>query len=215
MGCNALGRDVSGSANPNWKGGPVAKTCEVCARPYTVKHVHSASRFCSMQCVGISQRKTTPEHTLATLACEVCAAPFSVPASHARRHHCCSKACSAVRRSRVYRGPTASNWIGGVSRLPYPWNFKEISRRVIERDGGECQSPACRGVDQRLTAHHIDYDKENCADDNLITLCSSCNSRANFHRVRWTGFYAHLMRAKKNGGGGYIARAFKPMEDAA
>jgi 5-methylcytosine-specific restriction endonuclease McrA len=53
-------------------------------------------------------------------------------------------------------------------------------------------------MDPRLTAHHIDYDKKNCDQQNLITLCSACNSKANFNRPYWQDFYAS--RPAKRGG---------------
>jgi len=40
-----------------------------------------------------------------------------------------------------------------------------------------------------LTIHHIDYNKQNCKENNLITLCGSCNTRANFNRSYWVDFY--------------------------
>ena len=45
----------------------------------------------------------------------------------------------------------------------------------------------------RLVIHHIDYTKENCATDNLITLCISCNSRANHKRESWKKFYKRVL----------------------
>jgi len=42
-------------------------------------------------------------------------------------------------------------------------------------------------------------------DDNLITLCSSCNTRANYNRPHWQKAYSEIMaakqRSKKSGGG--------------
>jgi hypothetical protein len=35
---------------------------------------------------------------------------------------------------------------------------------------------------QKLSIHHIDYNKENCKDDNLITLCRGCNAIVNYGR---------------------------------
>lgn len=40
----------------------------------------------------------------------------------------------------------------------------------------------------------LDYDKQNCNQDNLITLCSGCNLRANWNRTVWQNFYRNLMR---------------------
>ena len=42
---------------------------------------------------------------------------------------------------------------------------------------------------EALTVHHIDYDKENCKENNLITLCKQCNSRVNFNRKYWTNYF--------------------------
>lgn len=41
MGINAAGLEVSGSNNPNWKGGLIDKVCEVCDTEYQVKPVHA------------------------------------------------------------------------------------------------------------------------------------------------------------------------------
>lgn len=200
MAKNAAGLDACGANNPNWKGGPVNKVCEVCSVHYTVRRAQAASRFCSLQCVGVAQRKAVPQWSMEQKVCEECAEYFYVPASHAHRSHCCSRACQSKRHSRRQSGSQNANWNGGLSRLPYPWNFREISRRVIARDGYVCQGPECGGSDRRLTTHHINYQKSDCRDENLIALCSSCNSKANFGRERWEQVYTELL-AKKHGGG--------------
>lgn len=181
---NAAGLIVSGDKNPNWKGGKVEKVCAVCGKQYQVKRVNSSSRFCSLQCFGISQRGKTVnrEPKRETKTCCVCGSPFSVFRSHAKRMKCCSKSCSNEMRSSLMKGDGNPNWSGGLSRFPYPWDFRETSKKVIERDGFICQNPGCDGTDERLTTHHINYDKQDCSQENLICLCSSCNSKANFGR---------------------------------
>jgi hypothetical protein len=192
-------RDLCGSSNPNWKGGLVAKTCLACSSDFQVKPARADAKFCSMQCVGVSQRgRVLPARSRTTKRCAICSVEFTRPTAHATRIECCSRRCGGILRARRQGGPGNPNWRGGLSRLPYPWNFRSISRAVIERDGS-CLNPECPGHDPRLTAHHIDYDKQNCAWDNLITLCSACNSKANFDRPKWQRFYAAL--AKKHGGG--------------
>jgi len=47
-----------------------------------------------------------------------------------------------------------------------------------------------------ITIHHIDYVKKNCHPDNLITLCRSCNSRANKNRDYWQNLYQGMMMKK-------------------
>ena len=51
-----------------------------------------------------------------------------------------------------------------------------------------------------LTVHHIDYNKQNCKESNLITLCNSGNARVNFNRKYWIGFFKNkiLLMGKNN-----------------
>jgi len=52
----------------------------------------------------------------------------------------------------------------------------------------------CWNNSKRLCIHHIDYDKNNCNPNNLITLCFSCNSRANKNRDKWKKIYTEILR---------------------
>jgi len=80
------------------------------------------------------------------------------------------------------------NWKGGIGSLPYPYKFNnEMKERIRERDNYTCQlcgMPQAECI-RALDVHHIDYDKENLADDNLITLCNPCNIKANYNRNYW------------------------------
>ncbi|GKW21876.1 hypothetical protein PEC302107_36050 [Pectobacterium araliae] len=195
---NAAGLVVSGDKNPNWKGGKISKVCAVCGKQYQVKRANSSSRFCSLRCVGISQRgrPVNREPRRVLKICCGCGSTFSVFRSHGKRVKCCSMSCSNVMRSSLMKGDGNPNWSGGLSRLPYPWDFRETSKKVIERDGFVCQNPGCDGADERLTTHHINYNKQDCRQENLICLCSSCNSKANFGRREWQVFYESLMAKK-------------------
>lgn len=213
MAINAAGLDVRGARNPNWKGGRLPKTCEVCSKSYSVIRAHAKSRFCSLQCVGTAQKGRIPclgairnpkPSTKVQLICAECSGSFSVPRSHAHRYRCCSMSCQGKRTSARTAGHHNPNWQGGIARLPYPWNFRDISISIIERDGKSCQNPRCAGTDERLTSHHINYQKQDCRPANLITLCSACNSKANFGRQHWQAFYEGIM-AKR---GGYEVEQF-------
>jgi hypothetical protein len=84
------------------------------------------------------------------------------------------------------------NWRGGISRLPYAFDFtKELKELIRYRDGFKCQLCGApqEEFDKRLPIHHIDYDKENTDPKNLITLCGRCNSKVNFKRVNWTKYF--------------------------
>jgi hypothetical protein len=47
-----------------------------------------------------------------------------------------------------------------------------------------------------LDVHHIDYDKNNCNEDNLVTLCRVCHPRSNYDRDYWYAFYRYIMDNK-------------------
>ena len=58
-------------------------------------------------------------------------------------------------------------------------------------------------IGKNLSVHHIDYNKKNCKEANLITVCQQCNIRANSNRAYWQDFYASkilkLIEVKFNG----------------
>lgn len=113
--------------------------------------------------------------------------------------------CSIINRS----GEKHWNWAGGISYEPYCdiWKDKEYKESIKERDNYECQNPNCWKSNTNLIVHHVDYDKKNCAPWNLITLCGSCNSRANFNRDYWNILYDNLIKSQYNYGVANEARS--------
>ena len=95
-----------------------------------------------------------------------------------------------------YAKDKCCHWQGGISKLPYAFEFtKELKEKIRNRDNRICQN--CNITEEEhlivwgctLPIHHIDYDKQNCKEDNLITVCTSCNTRANYNRSYWKEFY--------------------------
>ena len=99
-------------------------------------------------------------------------------------------------------GANASNWQGGIACEPYCsiWIDETFKEMIFERDNYECQNPLCWATSTRIMRHHIDYNKKNCDQWNIITVCGSCNSRANYNRGFWRRHYRRMMRneEKKN-----------------
>lgn len=91
-------------------------------------------------------------------------------------------------------------WRGGISNEDYcdVWRDKDYKNSIKERDNYKCQNPDCWNKCNHLPlhVHHIDYDKKNCHYLNLITLCPSCNSRANANRTYHQEFYQHIIMNK-------------------
>lgn len=92
------------------------------------------------------------------------------------------------------------NWKGGLSYEIYPAIFqnKKFKKSILKRDRYKCLNPNCECTSTILVVHHIDYNKQNCSISNLITLCNSCNARANFNRERHQVLYNSLLRKRYN-----------------
>lgn len=99
------------------------------------------------------------------------------------------------RKSIKITGSGNPNWKGGTSFLPYCIAWTDgFKLQIKERDGNKCQNPLCTTPDAILSVHHINYQKSDCAAENLITLCLSCNSKANTDRAWHESFYGEIMR---------------------
>jgi len=72
----------------------------------------------------------------------------------------------------------------------YPEKFFKIRYWILKRDNHTCQK--CNKYGNEI--HHIDYDKENNKEDNLLVLCHKCNIRANYNRSYWINFYQNKLR---------------------
>jgi len=91
-------------------------------------------------------------------------------------------------------GPNHWNWQGGISLEPYCIEFvKDFKEEIKERDNYQCQNPECRENSKKLCVHHINYIKKDCDWRNLITICISCNARANYNRDYWQELYTSII----------------------
>ncbi len=101
-------------------------------------------------------------------------------------------------------GPEASNWKGEKSFEEYCeiWKDQEYKEDIRKRDNYICQNPDCWGKCNHITLniHHIDGNKMNCHPWDLISLCCSCNRRAegnkDISRIWWQEFYQNIMIEK-------------------
>lgn len=100
--------------------------------------------------------------------------------------------------SKRMSGSNHPNWIGGCTNDGYceEWRTIELKQYIIERDDCICQNPVCNKISLNICVHHIDYNKKNCDPNNLITVCVSCNSIANFNRGWHESFYKEIVRRK-------------------
>lgn len=100
-----------------------------------------------------------------------------------------------------FSGPGNPNWSGGSSYGPYCsiWSDKKYKSDIKLRDGNKCLNPACSKKSSKLHIHHIDYDKKNCRPSNLITVCNSCNAKANTDREWHKVWYQAIIKNRYGG----------------
>jgi 5-methylcytosine-specific restriction endonuclease McrA len=125
--------------------------------------------------------------------CLDCEKQLSKYTSSKRCHFCANK---IMLKNRNQSGNNNPNYIDGrtVNRQ-YPKEFRNINLQIRERDDYDCQN--CNMTEEEhlivfgssLEVHHIDYDKYNNKEYNLITLCKQCNVRANYNRNYWKEIY--------------------------
>ena len=103
-----------------------------------------------------------------------------------------------------FTGTESPNYIHGESNYPHPLEFNNnLKLKIRERDNHTCQS--CEVIETKhrsksgrgLSVHHIDYIKENCTEDNLISLCDSCHSKSNRNRDYWFAYYTFIMENRQ------------------
>ena len=91
------------------------------------------------------------------------------------------------------RGEKNGNWNNGSSFVLYCSKFNnQLKEKVRNRDNRTCQNCAVKENGSKHDIHHIHYDKENCYPD-LITVCRSCNAKANGDRNYWEKLYMNKL----------------------
>lgn len=190
-----------GSKNPNWKGGKVRLICEHCKTPFEVIPSRAdKARYCSLACCNKSDerrqlmrerpviRATGRRVQYAKIECGWCKTEFEIiPGKVGLKKFCCRE-CQFAWRKQLHSGKNNPMWRGGVRKNGYPLDWNKRSKSIRERDGDRCQNPLCLKKETHIVVHHIDYNKNNLNDENLITVCNSCNSRFNYRRDYWQAF---------------------------
>jgi len=195
--------------------------CKICGKKYYRSLKRSlSSKYCSKKCrhkadsinfIGSNNPFSGRTHKKnykfkgSYKSCEICGKEIRLNPSRERenRGRFCSQYCYGISKKESLKGLQNPNWLGGVSKEPYPFIFsEELKEKIRNRDNYECK--LCYITEEEhliingilLSIHHIDYDKHNCDENNLITLCTSCNARVNFNREYWKEYFKNVKRKK-------------------
>lgn len=167
--------------------------CPQCGalRSYKPSLAIKLTGFCK-KCSRTGARSSQWEGGLVTLNCS-CGSSKQVRRSRAKfltrngqLYTCFS--CSLKTR----KGKLNPNWKGGRIIYSYPREWGKRSRVIRCRDGHKCllcgsTERPCRpnGTLMSLPVHHLDYDKHNLDQFNLVTLCYPCDGKTNTNRGFW------------------------------
>jgi len=177
-----------GKNNSNWRK-KIKKNCVVCGKEFEVIPSRKKAKFCSKECMS----------SFVKLSCLNCSTIFEVPLRRKNSAKFCSHNCYTM----YVRGEKHHCWVDGGSFKPYTKEFNQkLKEEIRKRDNYICHK--CNITEEEhlivygkiLSVHHIDYNKNNSIETNLITLCNECNLRVNHNRNYWTGYFKELLEKK-------------------
>jgi hypothetical protein len=179
-------RDIKGINNPNWKGG-LPKCCD-CNK--TVKlHTAKRCRKCYFK-FNVGKNNGNFKHGL--FKCPDCGKELKQRLSKPHRCWDCYQ--------KFNRGKNHPRWLNGISKAPYAFEFTlQLKEEIRKRDSYKCRK--CNKSSKKnkkesrklLPVHHINYNKQDCRKENLLTLCSSCHTKSNTNRDYWFAYYTYIM----------------------
>jgi hypothetical protein len=196
---------------PGWKGGPVETTCAFCNKTIYLKKsnmIRSPVHFCCEYCRA-SYRSTirgSNHHSwkggLVNVECTYCGELKKVFPAQLKKtmNFFCDRICQGLWNKDHNIGERNPNWKGGISYLPYSPEFNnKLKLKIRERDNFTCQICGEKENGKAHDVHHINYDKEDSRESNLICLCqvgNACHQKTNGNREYWMKFLSKLVKKK-------------------
>lgn len=114
-----------------------------------------------------------------------------------------TKSCGCLKS---FKGEKNPNYVDGTGMKKYPYEFSNKLRELIrKRDQYRCQECfrhqdelyTSTGKKYKLNIHHIDFNKENNVQDNLISLCQNCHAQTFYNRNKWIIYYKNKIQGEK------------------
>jgi len=188
-----------GRLAPSWKGG-VAKqlfSCIICKIKTVPYCTWKTGRGLCLKCVPkylskIKMGRNAPGYKDGRFKKRNCMSCYKKinKGSYQRRCQSCAKIFA-------YKNPkNHPNYIEGRSLSKYSSDFnKKLKETIRKRDKNKCRKCNIKqkNLKRKLSVHHIDYDKKNCKENNLISLCLRCHLKTIANRNYWFAYYVYIM----------------------
>jgi hypothetical protein len=156
---------MTGNTNPNYKGGyPHCKDCGVQLKGR--KAIRCKPCFYKFH-IRENNALWHPDRL-----CQICGKKITKYAS--------AKLCRTCNNKSNF-GEKNGRWIDGRSYLKYPKEFAAIRKYIRKRDNYMCcfclltEEQHFKKYGRNLDIHHIDHNKQNNSEDNLILICRKCH----------------------------------------
>lgn len=141
--------------------------CKLCTKKFYAKPCHlrlGHGKYCSRHCQYESRKKGK------FMPCFICGQktwkrPKALIKSKSGKFFC-SKSCQTKWRNNFFSGKRHPFWKGGETTY----------RTILEKSGSKKTCKFCGNNDKRvLAAHHLDCNRKNNKQKNLIWLCHNCH----------------------------------------
>lgn len=158
-----------------WIGPKFCKNCGVELFERKLRH----SGYCSAECGNSARAKQffgsgNPRWIDVHVYCKQCGKEMLDKGRLGRLF--CNRSCMSKWQSENLSRENSPLWQGGSSYADYPIEFNYKLRLAI-RKKFDFMCQRCGKRDRSLDVHHIDGDKSNCDESNLVCLCRSCHRK--------------------------------------
>lgn len=151
----------------------LTRACPVCGRTFET-FPSMLCTHCSIECYEQSRERNTE-------VCEICGKTFEAAPASKRRF--CSRRCMAENMR-----------VPGSDRCEYVGFTESLKEKIRKRDNRTCQlCGKSEANNARLDVHHINYQKSDDQESNLISLCHSCHSSTHHKRGYWMQYFQNML----------------------
>lgn len=176
------------------------RSCSMKGRKFTKKHKNNLSDSQKGRILSAEHKNKISETRIKLNLAKGINNPF-----YGKHHSKETKLKISQRKIKLqlHKGNKNGRWIDGRSYQPYTKEFRPLREQIRKRDNYICQKCYIKqqfhfinNKLEKLSIHHIDYNKHNCKENNLITLCRKCNSVVNHNRNKWKNYFIKILRRK-------------------
>lgn len=166
--------------------------CQFCKKDFYVKNRYLElgwGKYCSRICRSKGQLRGKSFHCL-ICSIEIYRSPSEIEHSKSGKFFC-GKRCQTRWKNSKAIGEKHPNWLSGI----------RVYRDILIRSGIEQICARCFEDDKRvLIVHHIDHNRQNNAQSNLIWVCLNCHYLIHHHNDAEIYFKKRLFQIRNVNG---------------